>query len=63
MKANFDDHAINYDAYFSNSLIGRAQRERFHYFLNKHGVLLFYNVNKNPIITNSSLFLEVNLLI
>ena len=35
MKANFDDHAINYDAYFSNSLIGKAQRERVHYFLNK----------------------------
>ena len=35
MKANFDHHAINYDAYFSNSLIGKAQRERVHYFLNK----------------------------
>ncbi|MCF6306767.1 MAG: methyltransferase domain-containing protein [Flavobacteriaceae bacterium] len=36
MSENFDKHANNYDAVFTYSEIGKAQRSRVYHFLNKH---------------------------
>lgn len=36
MTNNFDKHAKNYDAVFTNSMIGKAQRSRVYHFLNKY---------------------------
>jgi len=36
MTNNFDKHAKNYDAVFTNSMIGKAQRNRVYHFLNKY---------------------------
>ncbi len=36
MTNNFDKHAKNYDAVFTNSMIGKAQRNRVYHFLNQY---------------------------
>ncbi len=39
MENNFDVHAENYDQDFTNSIIGKAQRDRVFHFINKQQIL------------------------